>query len=631
MCGIAGIFSKNFNHLNSIHKLIGEIRHRGPDAEEIIIDKESSFAFAHTRLAIIDLSQGANQPMFSKCKNFCIIFNGEIYNYLELRKKLNQYQIQWRTNSDTEVLLQSIIFLGLERTLATINGMFAFAFVDKRNQVAFVCRDYSGEKPLYYGNNNGAFVFSSSLNSFKKISIFKTEINHDSLAAYLNLGYVPSPLSIYDGVSKLESGCYLRIDLKSQKVSSPISYKSSINDKYDFDYSSTESILRHFDSELEKSIKLRLRSDVPVGLMLSGGLDSSLIASKASIVSSNQISGFTIGSEDIHHNEIGQAKKIAEYLGLEHHSLILSDREIQTLVPLMSNIYDEPFSDSSQISTTAVSQFISSYGIKVCLTGDAGDELFCGYNRYNSGLRAWKNLRKIKPFSNIFLNHVGFIYKLLEKFDLSGIVRTPNMLSKIQKLKRLRNISTLSEYYSNIIKIDDFAYKYINKEITFEPSKDVELAIESTKDMMLMDFYGYMQDDILCKVDRASMFFGVESRSPFLDPGLISLSFNMPEKRVCNQIKDKILIRKLLANSLPESLISKQKRGFSVPIDLWLRSDLRDWAENLLQEDSISKTGLLNFEEVEKIWKNFLKGKVLSDRIWNLLMLQDWALKNANE
>jgi asparagine synthase (glutamine-hydrolysing) len=660
MCGFAGFLSlnkKDFLDSNSNIDLIKKkLSHRGPDFSDKWINEPQLVSFIHARLSIQDLSSLGNQPMVSHGGRYCIIYNGEIYNHLELRNflKANFNISSWRGSSDTETLLSSFECLGIENTLKKCSGMFSIAIWDNLSNDLYLIRDRFGEKPLYFGIVQNMFVFASELKALKQITNFKNEINRDALNLFLRFAYVPSPRSIYDNIYKLEPGSLLKINSRNlaiiNKEIKNLEYtnfniqkwwdaKDVYNNASKLMYTDKNLALVDLEKALSRSIYSQLISDVPVGAFLSGGIDSSLIVSLLKKKIGKQVSTFTIGFNENLFDESKYAKKIAKYLETDHNELILSAKESLNIIPYLDYVYDEPFADSSQIPTILISQF-AKRKITVALTGDGGDELFGGYNRYIFIEKFW-NYLSLVPFSirkliakslgilSIdFLNNFNFIYNLLTKNDISFLGDKVNKFShKMQSVKNLNDLylSTISTYQTPsqlVLKSNDFSQNI------FLHSKD--LKNEDFKSMMMfIDTQTYLTDDILCKVDRASMSTSLETRVPFLDKDIVELAWKIPTKMKVNQKEGKLILKEILNKYLPRELTQRPKMGFGIPLANWLRNELRDWAEDLIDEKKIINDGYFNSEIIKKLWNEHQsKKRDWQNILWPILMFQLWKKKN---
>lgn len=644
MCGILGFYTKNetkeFNLLQAMNQ---KIFHRGPDQSGYFI--ENNLYLAHQRLSIHDLSDAGSQPMQSHCGNYLIVFNGEIYNFKELKTVLeNKKTIFWRGFSDTEILMEFFVEFGLEKTLRKLDGMFSFAIYDRKNSLLHIARDRFGEKPLYFYSNNSEFCFSSEI---KPLELFTTglTLNQSAISYQLMYSYIPDSLSIYNEISKLLPGHYFTIDLNSSNFTSSINQvqywsalKTAINLKENSIPMSNEDSFEYVERVLEKSVIDRMSSDVPLGAFLSGGIDSSCIVSLMQKNSTKKINTFSIGFHDDDFNEAHYAKKVSEVLGTEHHELYLNARDILECVPNISTIYDEPFSDSSQLPTFMVSKFSKSK-VTVALTGDAGDELFGGYNRHilsnslssfiSNHPSCFRDLysKALKFPSPSFYNTISKIINIstLKKISLSDLA------NKAVKLSNVINAKNNIDFYRKLTNTGNL--NYANVVIPDIESNEIFSCKQFSiaEQMMLQDTIGYLRNDILTKVDRASMASSLETRVPFLGNEVFEAAWSIPLSAKINSKKGKLPIRHILSKYVPVHLFDRPKSGFAVPIHEWLRGDLKDWAESLLTEDSLNSVGFLNVGEIRKSWFLHKSGKINCQyELWNILMFLQWYKSKRN-
>jgi asparagine synthase (glutamine-hydrolysing) len=624
MCGIAGFLykDKNCNYLNIITKMNDMLNHRGPDDSGIWFDDHSNIALSHKRLSILDLTEAGHQPMFSKTGRYIIVFNGEIYNHLEIRKKIQSIQfVQWNGSSDTETLLSSIEVFGLEKTLNMISGMFAFAIWDKKMNELIIARDRIGEKPLYYGWIDDNFYFASELKSIKSVVGEKLSYCLTALDSFLNHGYIKNPNTIWNGIYKLEPGSFITINNKcnSKKLQYYWRVEDIINkSKANVFTENFNNSLNTLESLLIKSISEQLLSDVPIGAFLSGGVDSSLIVSLMQKISNTPVNTFTIGFEDVRYNEAEYAKSIAKILKTNHTELYVSDSMARDVIPLINNIYDEPFGDSSAIPTYLVSK-LAKTKVTVALSGDGGDELFSGYSRYEKA-------NKI----NKIINYLSFL-------PIESLIKLFNI-----KTDSSRNIETLY----NLIKTRDsteFYFEYVNQwktsPLLAKPNNKLYINQNRSsfkldnfiENMMYLDMKNYLCDDILVKVDRAAMSCGLETRVPFLNKDVVEYAWQLPLDYKYQNGNKKFILKKILDKYIPTEIYSRPKMGFGAPTGEWIRGPLRDWAEYLLSEKNIKENGILDFNTVNKRWtEHKLKKHDWKDSLWNVLMLQSWINSQKN-
>jgi asparagine synthase (glutamine-hydrolysing) len=646
MCGFAGFLGgKSYirSFAEDIAKKMGnKIAHRGPDDSGIWVDTDAKISLTHRRLSILDLSSAGHQPMLSASHRYVMAFNGEIYNHLELRESLNKKcgpkgdVSFWRGHSDTETILAGFDIWGISETIARCVGMFAIAVWDREKELLTLVRDRTGEKPLYYGWSKNTFLFGSELKALKVHPEFDQEIDRSALRLFMKYGYVPAPYSIYKNIKKIKPGCFLVISLKdtTPRISQYWSLDSSNKDirshsnLFNFDASS-----RELESLLIKSITGQMLSDAPIGAFLSGGIDSSTVVAIMQSLSSKPVNTFTIGFSESSYNEAKNAKKIASLLGTNHEELYLTYRDAQNVIPQMPIIYDEPFADSSQIPTFLLSRFAKKK-VKVVLSGDGADEIFGGYNRYIYGREIWK---KIDYMPKILKKNLSSLIQLGISFNFDRYFeQTPSnkfipslLRDKLYKISNLMGVNTREEFYDQLVTNWPISSSVVldTDDLVIESysgmmSNDDKNFIQA---MMTYDFLTYLPNDILVKVDRASMAVGLEVRAPMLDKNIIEYARELPlEAKIDNQIGKKIL-RDVLFRYLPRELIDRPKMGFAIPLGKWLRGELRDWAEELLNEERMRVEGYLNATIVQKNWKLFLKGgKNLEHKIWCVLMFQSW-------
>ena len=644
MCGFVGFLSNNYNSHNAentLKKMAEKIEHRGPDDTGYFFLPQKGIALGHKRLSIVDLSKQGRQPMISASGRFVIIFNGEIYNYIELKKKYLEGKYNFKSNTDTEVILSLIEIYGLYKALNLCYGMFAFALYDKEENNLILARDRIGEKPIYYGWCESDFVFASEIKALKLHHNWKNKISDLALKNFFKYNYVPSPLSIYQDIFKLEANKYLKI---SNKKNEWIIEKNESWDKHLFksqnnNFHNYSDLLDYGNSQLRKIIKQQSRADVPVGCFLSGGIDSSLVASVMQENNINKINTFTIGySEDLY-DESNDAESIANHLGTNHHKIMTTATDAINIIPNLSEIYDEPFADASQIPTSIISKFTKNH-VKVCLSGDGGDELFGGYNRYiwaGSIHKKYKYIPlQIRNILSFFLLSCSpsFYNKYFSYFEkiFRKEIQIDNIGEKIVKIANLLNISEDKDIYHKLVSFWDDGPTNLNKEKLIIQEKINEYWNTNKsfeENMMHIDKITYLTDDILVKVDRASMHYSLETRAPFLDKRMLELSNLTPQEYKINNKEGKIILRDLLNRYIPTEKIKKSKKGFAVPISSWLRGPLKDWAENLLSQSNLKNDEFFNYELILKKWQQHLSGNYnYQYELWSILMFQSWFNSN---
>ncbi|MDB3936589.1 asparagine synthase (glutamine-hydrolyzing) [bacterium] len=622
MCGITGFYNPSGSTTavaaDIVSNMADVITHRGPDDNGIWIGDNNTLALAHRRLAIIDVSVAGHQPMVSSTGRFTIIFNGEIYNYRELKDSLNRSA--WRGESDTEVLLEAIEQWGLTDALTRCNGMFAFALWDRNSETISLVRDRIGEKPLYYGWCQDVFVFGSELKSIKAHPSFEGTIDKRSVTLYFNHGFIPAPASIYEGIFKLNPATILTLSLSLEDFRHPqIENYWTIGESIDqrnIEQVAEDQYLAELENRLTRAVIQQSVADVPLGSFLSGGIDSSLITAILQRHTDRQVETFSLGFNEEKYNEARYAKSVANFLGTAHHEFIVTPDDLQSIVPSLAQMYDEPFGDPSAIPTHIVSKFARS-SVTVALTGDGGDELFGGYTHYHRSAQIWSNIKKI-PFN----------IRSLSASVLNPIGALLYNTSKGRKLERLTNYLSCNSMM-DCYRVQTCASKTELRSLLRSPIKIDEIQIPSNLDgfqaMMFSDSKTYLPDDILVKVDRAGMSVSLETRAPFLDHHVADFAFTLPMKYKINDGNGKLILRDLLAKYIPRKLFERPKMGFGLPIDDWLRDSLRSWAEDLLSEKSLTDIGLFNVNFIRNRWEKHTSG--IEDWhyfLWDLLMFIEW-------
>lgn len=644
MCGIAGFLDSAFNSsdaINALRRMGDSLAHRGPDGRGEWYSADGNVGLAHRRLAIVDLTDDGAQPMHSPCGRFTISFNGEIYNYRALRQELEQdgMSFTWRGHSDTEVLIVAIETWGFERALQKCIGMFAIALWDAQKRKLFLARDRFGEKPLYYGWNGKAFLFGSELKALRAFPKWKGTLDTDAVRLYLRFSYVPSPRSIYSGVFKLPAGTWLSVEGNSRpdQLDAPTPYWSAMDTisaarKTPLNLTTAETIAL-LDFEMRRAVLLRMHADVPLGSFLSGGVDSSLVTAMMQAQSINKVRTFSLGVSDVKYDESSHARRVAQHLGTDHMEFIVTPRELLSIVPLMPSMYDEPFADSSQIPTHLVAR-LARPQVTVALTGDAGDELFGGYNRH---VIARKLAIALAIMPHSARRAIGDSFKLvsernwdrLNAFSASFFRKPPTRIlgHKLHKLARVFASSSTSDLYQQLVSLPNagsFAAENPFIDPTWSFNSEIE-GLQFSEQMMATDLVTYLPDDILTKVDRASMAVALEGRMPFLDASVLDLAWRIPLNRKISGGTGKWILRKVLYKYVPRDLVDRPKSGFGVPIGAWLRGPLREWAHAYLNETALSRTGLLNSQGISRVWAAHLAGADGFDYdLWAVLMLQIW-------
>ena len=645
MCGIVGFF--NSADLNSVspvehilRSMLTTMRHRGPNSSGYWCD-ELNVALGHTRLSILDLSSAGAQPMKSASGRFVMAFNGEIYNHHSLRNELKAINpIKWKGHSDTETLLAAIEAWGLEATVKKLRGMFAIALWDKQSQSLYLLRDPMGEKPIYYGWVNGQFIFASELKAIKKFPSFNKEIDRNSLALFLRFNSIPAPYSIYKDIFKLEPGCIISISKGSNEIkqtrfwSTEDVYKNGIASRFS---GTTCDAIKTCEDVLANAVNIQMQADVSLGAFLSGGIDSSTIVALMQAQSSKKINTFSIGFDVNQYNEAEYARDVAKHVGTNHSDMYVTERDALDVIPLLPDIYDEPFADSSQIPTYLLAKFAKQKST-VALTGDAGDELFGGYNRYVFADKYFGRINNIpislRKMMGSFITSIPeekwnmLLGRLLGKhFANIGLKLHKGVIGLYSKTIRDLHFKLASQIQSPenwLINSNEYTSVFNDSLCHFE-------GLDSIEQMMAYDLVTYLPTDILTKVDRAAMSVSLETRVPFLDPHVIKFSAALPlEYKIRNGIT-KWVLREVLYKYVPKDLIDRPKMGFGVPLAEWLRGPLRDWAETLLDEHLLKQDGFFNVLFVRNKWNEHISGKINWDcQLWNVLMFQAW-LQNSKK
>ena len=633
MCGISGFWdfhrSTSPDELSKIcRRMNNSLSHRGPDSSGIWTDADQGLALGHRRLSVIDLSAEGHQPMISADGRWVLNYNGEIYNHGELRESLAGAGCRFRGHSDTEVLLEAIARWGLRDTLPRIVGMFAFALWDRREQKLTLVRDRLGIKPLYLGWADSVFLFGSELKAFRQHPRFRADIDRNVLALFLENGYIPAPASIYQGVAKLPPGHLLELSAQSTANSvSPTCYWSlkDIGQTSAKTHSNKGEAdrLESLADRLRESIRIRLAADVPVGTFLSGGIDSSLVTAIAAAEAGPSLQTFTIGFEEQAYDESPFAKEVAHRLGVKQTVHIVSPAEALEVIPKLPAIYDEPFADSSQIPTFLIS-LLARREVIVCLSGDGGDELFGGYHRYRHIDRIRK---KIAWCPRSLRRPLASLYDRVKNRWLKGR-REPGLAARLAGTASDRELySVLNRHWPDgrTVVLDGDP-----KRSAFDPDASwpgLEFFIEN---MMAYDSLTYLPEDILCKVDRASMSLGLEVRVPLLDHRVVEEAWSMPLEQKLSDGTGKLPLRKILSRDLPMELFDRPKMGFGIPLGQWLRGPLRDWAEDLLSTERLHREGWLRPAPIREKWEEHLSGRRdWHSLLWNVLMFQAWLQESA--
>lgn len=630
MCGITGFWQQleqqdTFNR--TITSMTDSLIHRGPDDGGVWVNEACGLGMGNRRLAIIDLSPAGHMPMVSKCGQYVLAYNGEIYNFMELRQELEADGYRFRSQTDTEAILEGCVRWGVKATLEKLNGMFAFALWDGTSKMLTLARDRMGIKPLYYGWSKQTFIFGSELKAFHHHPDFSKSLNRDVLALYLRYSYIPEPYSIYNNVYKLPPGHYISLNQSTEKAE-PVAYwdiqqVAQQSNGQPFAGNETEAI-DAFDTLLKDAVKKRMVADVPLGAFLSGGVDSSAIVSLMQAQSEQPVKTFTIGFQEKGFDESAHAKAVAAHLGTDHTELLVTPEQAQAVIPNLATIYDEPFADVSQIPMYLVSELTRKH-VTVSLSGDGGDELFAGYSRYLlrklHRVPSFVRLLGSKTMQSLSTDQWDRLFKPMKQISLPG--------DKLHKLSEIVDKSSFSEMYRALIsncKSPENCLMGVN-----EPSSNITNQMQwqtfddPIKQMMFLDLITYLPGDILTKVDRASMAVSLEARVPMLDHRVVAFAWTIPLQWKIQQKQTKWLLRQMLYRYVPKDLIERPKMGFGVPIGDWLRGPLRDWAEDLLDEHKLKQAGIFRSDAIHVRWHEHLSGKRnWQNHLWDVLMFQAW-------
>jgi asparagine synthase (glutamine-hydrolysing) len=619
------------------------IVHRGPDDSGVWCDADAGLALGFRRLSIIDLSSAGHQPMASASGRYVVAYNGEIYNHLELRKELDAAGAApaWRGHSDSETLLACIDAWGLERTLTACVGMFALALWDRAEHMLSLARDRLGEKPMYYGWQNGVLLFGSELKALVAHPAFERNIDRDAIALLLRHNYIPAPYSIWHGIGKLPAGSLLTLRA-GQRDAIPKSYWSlhdvvEAGQSKPFHGSAAEAVTT-LEQVLSQAVAGQMLADVPLGALLSGGVDSSTIVALMQAQSDRRVKTFSIGFDEKAFDESKHAAAVAQHLGTDHTELFMRANDVLEAVPRMPTMYDEPFADSSQLPTALVMSLARQH-VTVALSGDGGDELFAGYNRYFIAPRIWNMLRVLPHPLRVGLgrmltgmpaarwDHIGR--------PLARALRQAQFGDKAHKLgQRLLHVRSIDDLYVALVNEWDNAEQVVpgsrRLSTTISQRDAWPRLADPVARMMAVDTLTYLPDDILVKVDRAAMAVSLETRAPFLDHRVVEFAARLPVSMKIAQGQGKALLRSVLYRHVPQELIDRPKMGFGIPLDHWLRHELRDWAESLLSAEALTRGGYFDCSAVRAAWEQHLSGtRSFGYRLWSILMFQAWLAEQG--
>ncbi|MGQ0537434.1 MAG: asparagine synthase (glutamine-hydrolyzing) [Gemmatimonadaceae bacterium] len=641
MCGFAGCLTTNNVSHEALCGMITALRHRGPDDEGVWSDPDHGVGLAHARLSIVDVSTAGHQPMISHSGRYAITYNGEAYNHLVLRSELEHERRapQWRGHSDTETLLAGFDAWGIEPTVRKTVGMFAFAVWDRDEHTLTLARDRVGEKPLYYGWQRDTFLFGSELKALKAHPAFAAEIDRDALTLLLRHNYIPAPYSIYRGIHKLLPGSLLTVSL-GRRDAQPTRYwdvRQVVADGLARPFPGTaDDAAVELERTLRDAVKGQLMSDVPLGAFLSGGVDSSTIVALMQRESTRPVRTFTIGFRETGYDEAEPARAVARHLGTDHTELYITPQQALDVIPRLPSLYSEPFADSSQIPTFLVSQLARQH-VTVALSGDAGDELFAGYNRYALTKRLWRVLSRTpaalratmaRGITRLSAARWNRLLDPLQQFFPSGLAQA-NVGDKMIKGANVMSASSTAELYRLLV-----SHWAQPAAVVIDAVEPVTMLIDPTarpqtenfvQEMMALDLLTYLPDDILVKVDRAAMGVSLETRVPLLDHRLVEFAWRLPLDYKLRNGTSKWLLRQLLDKYVPRELIERPKMGFAIPLDSWLRGPLRDWAEELLGETRLRQGGYFHAAPIRQKWTEHLSGtRNWQYHLWDILMVQAW-------
>jgi len=637
MCGIAGVLERNPD-VETVRRMIGALAHRGPDDEGVWVDADAGIAFGHRRLSIVDLSPAGHQPMLSPAGRYVITFNGEIYNHAELRRELEAqgHGAEWRGHSDTETLLAGFDAWGIAATLKRATGMFAFGLWDRRERMLTLARDRLGEKPLYFGRqrDDGPFLFASELKALQQHPRFEPEVDREALSLFIRYLAVPAPRSIYRGISKLLPGTMLTLrsgspeptvepywsgaEVARSGAANPISL--SLTDAED-----------ELERILERAVGRQMMADVPLGAFLSGGIDSSTVVAVMQKLSARPVKTFTIGFHEEGYNEAEHAKAVARHLGTDHTELYVTPKQAMDVIPQLPAMYDEPFADSSQIPTHLISALARQH-VTVALSGDGGDELFGGYDRYLVTAGMWDRIAGVPmPLRAAAAKVATRVprYAWTAFGNAAGRLLPPELRlnrlgDKVHKGATMLCSRSLDELYDGMLSLWQDASFVIGAPSGAMPTISGLNGIGPVERMMAQDMLGYLPNDILAKVDRAAMAVSLETRVPLLDPEVVEFAWRLPLDMKIRSGQTKWLLRQVLYRHVPAKLIERPKMGFGVPIDSWLRGPLRDWAEALLDPQRLRSEGYFDPKVIREAWEGHLKGQNNQHKLWTVLMFESW-------
>jgi asparagine synthase (glutamine-hydrolysing) len=638
MCGIAGFWQSKpvDEHPHELlNRMACTLAHRGPDDSGTYYDSTAGLGLAFRRLSIIDLSPDGHQPMASASGRYTIIFNGEVYNFEDIRQELGPHP--WRGHSDTEVMLAAFERWGLDSALKRFVGMFAFALWDRQEKRLHLVRDRLGIKPLYYGFVNGSFVFGSELKPLQQFPGFEARIDRDVLALYMRHSYVPSPYSIYKDIYKLKPGHVLTLSSAAgEPVVTPYWSATEIARQRLLarNQGSDADVIKELEEKLTDAVRLRMIADVPLGALLSGGIDSTTVVALMQAQSGRPVKTFSIGFHEVAYNEATYAKKIAAHLGTDHTELYVTPQQAIDVIPLLPSAYDEPFADSSQVPTYLVSKLARQH-VTVSLSGDGGDELFCGYLRYTRLKTVWSMLDKLPgPVARSLSSFIRLMPpNRLDRFigllPYLGKALQPSPGRRLHKLADVLAMGGLDTMYLHLLTQwtdpSSLVLESHEPDVVAEAIRNVSWLPEPQEVAMLTDLTNYLPDDILTKVDRASMAVSLEARVPLLDHRVVEFAWGLPMRFKLRDGKQKWILRQILYRHVPPQMVERPKMGFGVPIDQWLRGPLRNWAEELLSPERLKSDGFFDVTAIRAKWEEHRSGaRNWEYQLWTVLVFQDW-------
>ncbi|HHL19837.1 MAG TPA: asparagine synthase (glutamine-hydrolyzing) [Thiothrix sp.] len=656
MCGFCGFVSSDLvssSFQGASGKLIAmmdAIHYRGPDDRGKWLDERARLALGHQRLSIQDISVAGHQPMHSANERYTIVFNGEVYNFLSIRDDVEQAKPEytWRGHSDTEVMLAAFEQWGIKETLTRMVGMFAFALYDRKEKILTLARDRMGEKPLYYGWQKGTFLFGSELKALCAHDDWQGEINRDVIALYLRHNNTPQTTSIYKDIYKLMPGCFIQMALDG-KQNMP-NYQPALQYYWSVKAAALagattnaftgtpDEAVTELDTLLRDSIHGQMIADVPLGAFLSGGVDSSTVVALMQDMSQGNTKTFSIGFNEAEFNEANHAKAVAEHLGTDHTEMYVFPQQAMDVIPRLPTLFDEPFADPSQIPTFLVAE-LAKKAVTVSLSGDGGDELFCGYSRYHSAPTMWSKIANIPLPLRVLLrkalevapvNMLDFVLKglnpALKAAGKSAI--SEGQLKNAAVFLQATNVNEVYRYVASVWKNPESLVKNaqpMHSVFLDDNSMSSAFDADPRRNFMYLDQETYLPDDILVKVDRCAMAVSLEGRIPLLDHRIVEFAWSLPTSLKMHEGKEKWPLRQILYQHVPAALIDRPKMGFGVPIDSWLRGPLRDWGEELLNEQTLKGQGFFHEKPIRKKWQEHISGKMdWSFYLWHVLMFQQW-------